>query len=278
MTCRVQEDAEGCPGLIRMSDPTEIDHDRLGGIEIVDEHVEVHLLGPLLGRPRRRCVVRHLMKRDVLAVPHANRSPVGGDLDLPVQQRAIEPGKRTRIGTVNDDEGQASDGHVGNDIDGCGRPASILRRGVRGRSCRRVMPQSPAMHEIVTAALVRAGRVLLVHRSPNRHAYPDVWDLPGGPIEADETELAALAREMHEELGVRIIPGSAIHLCRLEAGHGEESVRFSAWLVGEWEGTPTNVAPDEHDEIRWFRPEEVPPLAHELMGPALVEAMRSART
>ncbi|MET3423840.1 mutator protein MutT [Actinoplanes tereljensis] len=133
------------------------------------------------------------------------------------------------------------------------------------------------MHEIVTAALVRAGRVLLVHRSPNRHAYPDVWDLPGGHIEPGETELAALAREMHEELGVQIATVSAIHLCRLGAGHGEESVRFSAWLVDEWKGTPANAAPDEHDEIRWFRPEEVPPLAHERMGPALVEAMRNTR-
>jgi 8-oxo-dGTP pyrophosphatase MutT (NUDIX family) len=56
------------------------------------------------------------------------------------------------------------------------------------------------MHETVTAALVREGRVLLVHRSPNRRAYPDVWDLPGGHIETGETELAALTREMHEEL------------------------------------------------------------------------------
>ncbi|MFF1615243.1 NUDIX hydrolase [Amycolatopsis sp. NPDC058278] len=51
------------------------------------------------------------------------------------------------------------------------------------------------MHEIVIAALVRKGRVLLVHRSPNRHACPDVWDLPGGHIEPGETELAALTRE-----------------------------------------------------------------------------------
>lgn len=134
------------------------------------------------------------------------------------------------------------------------------------------------MREVVLGALVREGRVLLVHRSPNRHAYPDVWDLPGGHIESGETELTALTREMHEELGVQIATGSAIHLCRLGAGRGEESVRFSAWLVCEWEGTPTNVAPDEHDEIRWFRHEEVPPLAHELMGPAVVEAMRGART
>ena len=132
------------------------------------------------------------------------------------------------------------------------------------------------MPEIVIAALVREYRVLLVHRSPDRHVYPDVWDLPGGHIDAGETELAALAREMHEELGVRITTGSAIHLSRLEAGRGEQSVRFSAWLVDEWEGTPTNVAPHEHDEIRWFRPEELPPLIHEPVRTALVEAMLGA--
>lgn len=133
------------------------------------------------------------------------------------------------------------------------------------------------MHEVVVAALVREGRVLLVHRSPNRHAFPGVWDLPGGHIETGETELAALTREMHEELGVQIATGSAIHLCRLDIGRSGESVRLSAWLVGEWEGTPTNVAPEEHDEIRWFRPEELPPVAHEPLGSALVEALRGAR-
>jgi mutator protein MutT len=130
------------------------------------------------------------------------------------------------------------------------------------------------MPEIVTAALVREGRVLLVHRSPNRRVFPDVWDLPGGHVEAGETELAALAREMHEELGVRITTGSAIPLCRLEIGREKEPVRFSAWIVEEWEGAPANVAPDEHDEIRWFRPAELPPLAHKPVGTALVEAIR----
>lgn len=131
------------------------------------------------------------------------------------------------------------------------------------------------MHEIVTAALVREGRVLLVHRNPHRRAYPNVWDLPGGHIEPGETELAALTREIHEELGVQPATGSAIPLCRLTAGEGEDSIRLSAWLVSEWEGTPANVAPDEHDEIGWFRPEELPSLAHELVAQALVQAMRA---
>ncbi|MEV0895209.1 NUDIX domain-containing protein [Actinoplanes sp. NPDC049802] len=133
------------------------------------------------------------------------------------------------------------------------------------------------MPEIVTGALVSEGRVLLVHRSPNRRVYPNVWDLPGGHIDPGETELAALTRELREELGVQIGAGSAIHLCRFNIGRDEESVRFSAWLVGEWKGTPANAAPDEHDEIRWFRHEELPPLAHDLLGPALVKAMRESR-
>jgi 8-oxo-dGTP pyrophosphatase MutT (NUDIX family) len=133
------------------------------------------------------------------------------------------------------------------------------------------------MPEIVVGALLREGRVLLVHRSPDRHVYPDVWDLPGGHVETGESELTALTRELHEELDVRIAAGSVSHLCRLDAGRGGESVPLSAWLVGDWHGAPTNAAPDEHDEIRWFRPEELPPLPHESLGTVLAEAMRILR-
>ncbi|MFF5077750.1 NUDIX domain-containing protein [Actinoplanes sp. NPDC000266] len=128
------------------------------------------------------------------------------------------------------------------------------------------------MPEIVTGALIREGRVLLVHRSPNRHVYPNVWDLAGGHIEPGETELAALAREMHEELGVRITTTSATHLCRLEKG----PLRLSAWIVTAWEGTPVNAAPGEHDEIRWFRPGELPPIPHEPVATALAQAISPA--
>jgi len=87
------------------------------------------------------------------------------------------------------------------------------------------------MHKVVVGALVRGGRVLLVHRSPNKHAYPDIWDLPGGLLEAGESELGALTRELDEELGVQIAAGSASHLCRLTIGPAEEPALLSAWLV-----------------------------------------------
>ena len=94
-------------------------------------------------------------------------------------------------------------------------------------------------------------------------------------MEADESELDALARELLEELGVQIATASASHLCRLTAGPAGEPALLSAWLVPDWHGTPANVAPEEHDDMGWFTLEELPPPPHVLVREALVNAMRS---
>lgn len=127
-------------------------------------------------------------------------------------------------------------------------------------------------------ALVSGGRVLLVHRRLDKRAYPDVWDLPGGVIEPGESELDALTRELHEELGIRTDTGSVSHLCRVTAGPADEPALLSAWLVRDWDGTPSNLAPEEHDDLGWFELEDLPPPAHVLVREALVSVMRSHRS
>jgi len=104
-----------------------------------------------------------------------------------------------------------------------------------------------------------------------------VWDLPGGLVEAGESELGALTRELREELGVQVATGSASQLCRVTARPADEPARLSAWLVRDWQGTPANVAPEEHDDIGWFGLEQLPPLAHTLVRAALMNVIRSQR-
>src|SRR5215475_7591056 len=49
---------------------------------------------------------------DALAVVRADLSPVGGDVDLPIQHRAVEPRESARIGTVDDEAWEACDSHA----------------------------------------------------------------------------------------------------------------------------------------------------------------------
>lgn len=107
-------------------------------------------------------------------------------------------------------------------------------------------------HDVVTAALVRDGRVLLCHRTPARRWYPDVWDLPGGHVEPGEAPYDALARELREELGVVLGPATRPwKRSRLPVA------RLTVWKVTGWDGEPANLAPEEHDDLRWFAPGEL---------------------
>ena len=106
------------------------------------------------------------------------------------------------------------------------------------------------MHLVVAAALIRDDRVLLCHRSPQREAYPNVWDFPGGHVEPGESLHQALSRELLEELGIsldtHVLPDAPTLLVR------EPDLELSIWVVSEWTGEPTNLAPEEHDRIGWF--------------------------
>ena len=115
------------------------------------------------------------------------------------------------------------------------------------------------VHHVVTGALVRDGRVLLGHRSPDRRWYPDVWDLPGGHVEDGEDELTALRRELREELAVEATLIDAEPVARISDRAGD--LELGLWVVRRWRGEPTNTSPDEHDELRWVAADGLPDLA-----------------
>jgi 8-oxo-dGTP diphosphatase len=108
---------------------------------------------------------------------------------------------------------------------------------------------APPRVQVVGALLRRGDRLLLGHRSPARASFPDTWDLPGGHVEAGEHAARALAREMHEELGitVRDLPDAPTRVF----SDDELNVDLSVWFLDEWEGEPTNTAHEEHDELEW---------------------------
>jgi|WetSurMetagenome_2_1015567.scaffolds.fasta_scaffold45689_2 8-oxo-dGTP diphosphatase len=93
------------------------------------------------------------------------------------------------------------------------------------------------------------GEVLLLQRSESSKTNPGRWELPGGKMDAGESFDTALAREVLEETGLKIILHHA-------AGTAEQDV--PAWHVvhivvtGSIESGTVTIS-NEHKEFLWTR-------------------------
>jgi hypothetical protein len=110
---RVEEDPEPRARLVVVLRRTEGDDRLLAGVEVVDDDVEVHLLGHVLARPVGRGVGVHALEGEAVPVVGADVGPVGRALHLPVQHRAVEGREGDGIGAVEDEAREPCDGHAG---------------------------------------------------------------------------------------------------------------------------------------------------------------------
>lgn len=95
------------------------------------------------------------------------------------------------------------------------------------------------------------GKILIGQRRPGTH-MAGRWEFPGGKQHADETPLAALQRELHEELDVRI--EAAEPFLVLEHRYPDRHVRLDTWLVTAYSGEPRGR---EGQQLRWVAPDEL---------------------
>jgi len=113
------------------------------------------------------------------------------------------------------------------------------------------------------------GRFLLTSR-PEGKVYAGYWEFPGGKLEAGESVEAALRRELHEELGIRIAdvrpwktemmdyPHALVrlHFCKVFEWHGAFQMREGQQMA--WQTLPVEVdpvLPGTVPVLQWFAQE-----------------------
>ncbi len=74
-----------------------------------------------------------------------------------------------------------------------------------------------------------------------------MWEFPGGKLESGEQVRAGLARELAEELGIRV--DSARPLIRVRHDYPDRGVLPDVWRVTAWHGS---VRGREGQSIRWL--------------------------
>ena len=87
----------------------------------------------------------------------------------------------------------------------------------------------------VGVLLDSGGRVLLADR-PAGKPYAGCWEFPGGKIEPGEDVEVALARELHEELGIAIGPSAPWVTFEFDYPHAYVELQFRITRV--WRGVP----------------------------------------
>lgn len=111
-----------------------------------------------------------------------------------------------------------------------------------------VAERRPALDVAVAIIQREDGRVLLAQR-PAGKPWEGYWEFPGGKIESGEDARRALARELHEELGVetdRVYPWVT-----QEYAYPGKRVRLHFYRVTEWHGQPHGR---EGQRMSWEEP------------------------
>ena len=112
----------------------------------------------------------------------------------------------------------------------------------------------------VVAGVLCDGERYLIARRPDGAHLAGLWEFPGGKVEPNETDQEALARELHEELGVEVEVGELLNAHQFD--YKDKSIELVGYRVSLKAGQPQA---HHHAEVRWVG-------SRELMNVALAPA------
>lgn len=105
----------------------------------------------------------------------------------------------------------------------------------------------------VAAAVIRGAddRVLIAKRAASQH-QGGLWEFPGGKVEEGEQVRDALARELHEELGIRV--EVARPLIQVQHDYPDKQILLDVWEVSAFAGEPHGA---EGQPLAWASEREL---------------------
>ncbi len=120
---------------------------------------------------------------------------------------------------------------------------------ILGKLCAQLV-QKPIV-QVVGGVIVNSNHQILACKRASDQVMAGYWEFPGGKVDANETQLSALIRELDEELGLNIEIATLIDT--IEHDYGSMIVQitfFSSSFIDQ------ELTPSVHDEYRWVSASE----------------------
>jgi len=93
---------------------------------------------------------------------------------------------------------------------------------------------SRTLTEVAVGIVQRSDGLYLLTTRPRGKAYAGYWEFPGGKLEAQESVVAALRRELQEEINITIADAEMVRTDVVDYPHA--LVRLHFCLITQWSG------------------------------------------
>jgi 8-oxo-dGTP diphosphatase len=93
---------------------------------------------------------------------------------------------------------------------------------------------SRTLTEVAVGIVQRSDGLYLLTTRPQGKAYAGYWEFPGGKLEAQESVVAALRRELKEEINITIADAQMVRTDVVDYPHA--LVRLHFCLITQWSG------------------------------------------
>ena len=126
---------------------------------------------------------------------------------------------------------------------------------------------------VAIGIIINSDRQILVAKRPPHADQGDLWEFPGGKVEADEDVYTALCRELKEELNLEVL--SAEPFLKVTYDYSNYSALLDVWRVEKFQGT---IFGAEGQPIRWVSLQELQALPILAGSEKIVAALKAEKT
>lgn len=117
-------------------------------------------------------------------------------------------------------------------------------------------PQTPRLAdklaqaiEVAVGILLQADQSFLLTTRPPGKVYAGYWEFPGGKLEAGESLIQAMHRELQEELGIEVTESEAWMTVEVDYPHA--NVKLQTCRITQWQGELIMREGQQHQWCRW---------------------------
>ncbi|GAC15596.1 8-oxo-dGTP diphosphatase MutT [Aliiglaciecola lipolytica] len=123
--------------------------------------------------------------------------------------------------------------------------------------------------DVAVGVIKRDNQIFISKRADELH-QGGLWEFPGGKVEQQETVEQATARELLEEIGIKVLEQSEFML--IEHDYGDKQVRLHIQLIDKFLNEPSGK---EGQRTQWVAIENLHLLAFPAANKAIIEKLES---